>query len=471
MLMGITELDPLYARVFEDPKNGTPNNITLEGCMTLAQLGKDAWNAWRQQYPVTINDSDEYQHYENIALFICNDFRGTSISFDGFEFGHGANFSRAIFNVAYFKNTKFGDNACFSDVSFDEFPASFDKAEFGNEANFTCAQFGEDTSFEGAKFGNKAKFVGAQFDKGAFFAGTKFGSYASFAGAQFGDNASFFGAEFGDNLSFASLSWASLRKYSTSPQRVGSTKVWAEERGLSPEIFKSISFAGVNFIGRVDFSGRKFEGRTSFGRLPCQVEIFRYNPDGKVVSQLLPEGKSVQFGKAPLFHNCKLHPDTTFDGDDQQFPKPSSNLSENDTAARAYRTLKLAFSQHQATHEEQRFFRLEMAEEEKRSSFRLRLLFGAYRFLSCYGFSLIRPMFLLLLFPLLIFAMIYSWLAELTLCFLWLDELCHIRIDFLKFSLMQTFPLPGLDKWSDSLRQYLFPEQGLGLTFLGVCRS
>lgn len=516
--MNNTELDPLYALVFEDPKNGTPINITDEGCKALAQLGKNAWNAWRRQYPVSKNDSDEYV---NTAVFSSVNFSElhNTISFEGFEFDCGANFSEAIFggtdplekkygdkvcfsntqfkdgtrfdktqfgrganfagaqfgDDASFKDaefggtdflgTKFGGKACFSNAQFED-GTRFDKAQFGNDANFTGVQFGEDTSFDNAIFGKNAQFVGAQFDNNAFFDGIKFDNKANFAGAQFGDNASFKGAEFGDNLSFASLNWASLNKHYNYSGSIDAAKEWSEERGLSPEIFKSISFAGVNFLGRVDFSGRKFEGRTSFGRLPWPVDVFRHLPNGEDVPQLLPEGKSVQFGKAPLFHNCKLHPDTTFDGDDKQFPKPSSDLSENDTAARAYRTLKLAFSQYQATHEEQRFFRLEMAEEEKRSSRRLRLLFVTYRLLSCYGFSLMRPMLLLLIVPLFVFAIIYSWQAGSTPCFLVLDDQCEIRTDFLKFSLMQTFPLPGLDKWSDSLRQCLFSKQSFGLTLL-----
>ena len=59
----------------------------------------------------------------------------------------------------------------------------------------------------------------------------------------------------------------------------------------------------------------------------------------------------------PLFHNAKLHQDTSFAG--VVWPKARAS----DAAARAYRTLKLAFAQQQATRQEQLFFRKEMEVE------------------------------------------------------------------------------------------------------------
>jgi len=239
---------------------------------------------------------------------------------------------------------------------------------------------------------------------------------------------------------------------------------WAEQHGLSPDTFKSISFAGATFEGQVDFSGRTFTGATSFGCLAEIVKIFNYTSDEQRVKKELPKGQPVKFGKPPLFHGCKLHQDTTFDGAD--FPEPSSDSRENDIAARAYRTLKLALSQHQATHDEQRFFRLEMAEEAQRApQYARRLLLRLYSFFSDYGFSVSRPFVWLWLIPLLVTVQI---LANFTPCLPWQAK-CQIRYDLLQFVLMQALPLPGLDKWSDSLRQCLFPTasgawQGIMLT-------
>jgi hypothetical protein len=518
-------LDPLYAAVFTDPENGTPDNITQAGCLALARLGKEAWNAWRSKYPAR----GEAPNWENIADFSKVDFRKYSIIFDGFIFGDNAIFWESQFgDLARFKGAQFGNRIEFTDAQFG-FMAQFEDAQFGNGVDFKGAKFGDMTNFKGARFdfnatfmsaqfGNHACFIDAKFDIGAKFAearfaeqaqfdgtrfgddvqftGTQFGDFASFArvkfdgdarfvGAQFGNwaeftgsrfskatwfsgvqfrnAASFYGAWFGNNAKFVGMNWEDLH-HTYSEQGLKIAKAWAEQHGLSPNTFKSISFAGARFDSQVDFSGRMFTGTTSFGRLDKPITLFDYDRCGNRVEKKLPLGRTVSFGKAPLFHNCKLHQDTMFDG--AIFPEPSSDPIENDIAARAYRTLKSAFSQHQATHDEQRFFRLEMAEEAQRApQYARRLLFRLYSFFSDYGFSVSRPFVWLWLIPLLVVVQI---LTNFTPSISWQAE-WQIRYDQLQFALIQALPLPALDKWSDSLRQYLFPTasgtwQGIMLT-------
>lgn len=565
--MGNDQLNPLYAKVFADrEKNGTPNNIKQEGCLALARLGKEVWNAWRSEYPVR----GEAPNWENIADFSKVDFSENSINFDEFIFGDHAIFFDAKFGVitqgrraefkgaqfgvdtdfegaefgdfAEFEGARFGSGTEFTDAQFGDKPnfkkahfgswASFERAKFGEEANFTEAQFDPNATFEhaqfkdnaeftdatfgiraqfiGAQFGNKAQFYGARFDEDAQFLGAQFGNDASFmcaqfdgkarfmgaqfgngvkftgtrfkesvwfSGAQFRNDAKFDGVWFGNNAKFIGVNWEYLHyafcessfwessrlkpkdlRHVFCPSMSEIAKDWAEQHELSPDTFKSISFAGATFEGQVDFSGRTFTGVTSFGRLAEIVKTLNYTSDGQRVKKELPKGQPVKFGKPPLFHGCKLHQDTTFDG--AIFPDPSADPTENDIAARAYRTLKLALSQHQATREEQRFFRLEMEEEARRESqYARRLPFRLYSFFSDYGFSVCRPFVLLVVIPLLVTVPIYGWLADFTPCFLWHTE-CQIRPDLLQFSLIQALPLPGLDKWSDSLRQCLFHANG-----------
>lgn len=451
-------LDPPYAAVFTDPENGTPDNITQAGCLALARLGREAWNAWRSKYP---SQRDAF-YVSNAVDFSGVDFRKERMHFDSFIFGHGANFKNTQFGQANFVGAQFGDRANFIGTKLGYCPSFYD-ARFGYGANFSGAQSIEGAIFTSVEFGDHVCFDGAQFGDGLTFNQARFGNGASFVGAQFGYGTNFEFTEFGESVTFISCSWASLTsQYRGCSDDLEAIKAWAGEQGLSPETFKSISFAGANFTDRVDFSGRTFEGHTSFG---C---INAYWP--------------TKFGKVPLFHNCKLHQDTTFDG--AEFPEPSSDPVENDIAARAYRTLKLAFSQHQAIREEQRFFRLEMAEEtakltstrqqtsrKKQFSF-LRLLketknishytriclFFSYKCFSNYGFSFGRPM-LLLFFALLVFLGVYTWLAVLTPCLLTHAD-CQIHYDLIQFTLLQTLPLPGLDKWSDGLRSELFSKGG-----------
>ncbi|MGZ8136808.1 MAG: pentapeptide repeat-containing protein, partial [Methylococcaceae bacterium] len=372
------ELDPLYAAVFTNPQNGTPDNITQAGCLVLARLGKDAWNTWRQNYPMRVFDDDRL---ENIANFSGFDFRNFRIDFQGFVLGNYVSFDGARFdNFASFCDAEFGDFTSFigakfkgdanfreaqfgdytnfektqfrnyTDFSFTRFGdfASFEGAQIANSVNFSVSLFGVYAKFDGVQFGDAADFEVVLFDNHLSFEGAQFGNFTSFEGSQFDGNASFKGSQFGNdtnfegaqfcgNANFSALKWASMRNhYLIRLGGLEAAKAWAEALGLSPETFKSISFNGAEFVGQADFSGRSFEDITSFGRLGYQMKVSQRKLNGKVIEKDLPEGLPVVFGSPPIFHNCKLHQDTAFDG--AQFPAPYGS----DTAARAYRTLKLA---------------------------------------------------------------------------------------------------------------------------------
>lgn len=454
--------DSRYSEVFNAQKTGSPDSITKAGCLALARLGKDAWNAWRERYPVPEN------LLENIADFRDVDFRTEIISFNGFEFGDGACFENAQFGDNFqFDEARFGNDSNFSNTHFG-YRASFFKAKFGNRADFSeayfgdelgiaFAQFGEQAQFCRAIIGNFANFAGVQFFDAPNFQGSQFGSGANFSGVQLGQHADFTGTQFGDGVDFTGLDWPSLNHpVLDSVGGISELRDLAEKRGLSPESFNSIDFSGARFIGRLNFSGRTFKSRTYFGRLPHQITARRSTPDRNVIDKSLPTGHPVTFGQAPLFHNCKIHQDTTFDG--AEFPLPSTEPSINNEAGRAYRTLKLAFAQQQATRQEQDFFRLEMIEEAACASWFQRGLFFLYRQISDFGFSLLRPSLLLLgtfLMALVFYGCIYQWKTGLSSCLLWQDN-CQFNYDLLQFGIIQSLPLPGLEKWGDALRGNLF---------------
>lgn len=454
--------DPRYSEVFIAQTTGSPDNITKAGCLALARLGKDAWNTWREHYPVPEN------LLKNIADFRDVDFRTESISFIGFEFGDGACFENAQFGDNFhFDEARFGNDTNFSRTLFG-YRASFFKVKFGDRADFSDSCFGDELSiaftifgeqalFCRAIIGNLAIFSGVQFFDAPNFQGSQFGKSANFSGVQLGQHADFTGTQFGDGADFTGLDWASLNHPTIdSIGGISDIKDLAETRGLSPESFNSIDFRGATFLGKLDFSGRTFKNRTNFGRLPHQLTAKRITPDGKVIDKSLPMGYPVTFGQAPLFHNCKLHQDTTFDG--AEFSPPSKDPSRNDKAARAYRTLKLAFAQQQATRQEQDFFRLEMNEEAACAGWYQRWLFSLYRQISNFGFSLLRPTILLfgaLLIASIIYGCIYHWKTGLSSCLLWQDN-CQFNYDLMQFGIIQSLPLPGLDKWGDALRENLF---------------
>lgn len=346
-----------------------------------------------------------------IADFSQQKFDPT-IWFDGFNFGNYANFSQA------------------------EFPNStkFCNATFGEGANFYGTRFTTCPDFTRAVFGRKAYFVGAQFAVGANFDNVEFGDSRHpettfFIGAQFGGRSTFKEAKFFENAWFSGRAWnGTYRKI----DEKNNAKKWGEEYGLAPNEIEDIDFSHAEFFQRATFTRRIFIGKTSF--------------------------EAAKFSGVPKFHNSKLSQNTTFQNAD--WPHPSGS----DTATRAYRTLKLAFSQQQAIREEQRFFKLEMAEETKAAPWYKKPLYAAYWAFSDYGFSVARP-FILLLATLVIFAALYGSSAGLSAC-LPFQNACNINSSWAEFSLLQSLPLPGLDKLSDTLRGKLFPTEGL--TSIGV---
>ncbi len=212
-------------------------------------------------------------------------------------------------------------------------------------------------------------------------------------------------------------------------------------------------FSGAKFLGEFDFSNRQFKSKTRFSMLPDHF---------KTGILKIGDADIVVFEKPPIFHGCEIHQDISFEG--ARFP-PATGSEE---AACAYRTLKLAFSKQQAIREEQRFFRLEMEEEKeghrvkgREAAKRFHLfvafreygtwfLYWLYKQMSDYGFSMVRPLLMLVLLWLL-FAQFYGTYTGIKVCFdVWTDH-CKVQTDWLNYSLQQALPLPGFDKLKQSI--------------------
>jgi len=340
----------------------------------------------------------------------------------GFVFGDGARFDGAVLiGVNSFERTSFG------------YAASFVGALFGDKVNFREARFGNAAWFVATRFGFASDFTQAQFGSNSRFDFASFGDWTDFSNVIFHRNSSFLGVQFGVDATFSQCIFVAAADFSASSferhQRfhqldlddeqkdairkgVGRNKKLAKECGLSPQTFESICFSGSTFCGEVIFSGREFKGETKFDALKSS--------DGRCdKGAVIAAEKFTEFKVAPTFHNCKVSQDTSFEG--AIFPAPASHGDE--AAARAYRTLKLAFSQLQATREEQRFFRLEMDEErqlalplpswlklyssQEKMSVRdakldlpPRFYYRVYKGLSDYGFSMSKPAIWLLFLPL-----------------------------------------------------------------------
>lgn len=427
-------LNPLYRSVFDSEENGVPNDISKKGCLALARLGAASWNAWRKDFPVLGGKSHHGYH-------------ATS------EYTNSVDFTNHVFNeFVNFSHFNFGSNANFEKVEFKK-QAFFAYANFGEDANFDLVKFHNGAVFQNVKFEYGVHFRCAEFTKLAFFCHALFGGKADFSGAKFNGQTSFDKVVFGNELifnqanfdcvvtSFMGASWEDFCL--TYPlEEIDSIKLWAAKRNLQPGRISCASFCGVKFNGIVDFSGNEFVGKTRFSL------SYILDSNKKFAPFKFESGTPIVFGLPPIFHNCKFNQDVSFDR--AEFP----NSNGHESSIRAYRTLKLAFAQMQAVREEQRFFRLEMAEEHKAIKGSGRWLHSTYALLSDYGFSTLRP-FLLLLFTLFAALVAYGLLAEYSICMPFLNH-CSLSKDWFEFGLINAIPLPGFDKYAEGIRNKLF---------------
>jgi hypothetical protein len=449
--------------LFQDIKNGTPDNISKAGCLALAMrsielgkaqgLGHILWNTWREAFPAVQNQSDKWR-YTNYSDFSLQNFQSTLRDLQYFNFGSGANFDQS----------KWGIRATFSGATWGEHSRFF-RAAWGDHCNFERARWGAFCRFDGATWGTHNKFNSATWEPNCIFEDARWGDFVAIADAElcsglqfnncvFGHSVNFDFSRFRSGLNFTGTIFEGLVQFSSSS---------------NVDIFNSIDFRGCEFKGQVDFGGRKFLGKTNFGLIDesTKKRSLKLDENGMIVykeDSIFPQfnqtdfvRRSVIFHKQPNFHGCELHQDTSFEG--AEFPKPTGS----EEAVRAYRTLKLAFSNQQATREHQRFFKFEMAEEGlfHRTSamnalrmFKLRsatrdlwcwFLIMIYRIFADYGFSILRPFFFWCL-SVIIFAYVYGLFSGYPICFY--SNSCEIQAEWLKESLIYSMPFSGLDKFS-----------------------
>ena len=325
----------------------------------------------------------------------------------------------------------------------------FDSASFRAGASFVGASFGDTARFEGASFGVGASFVGASFGVGASFKGASFEDMTNFNGASFEDMASFEGASFGNGADFAALSpketeelWRSI---GLTGKKTVARKTKAEASEMKSDAFKSIFFAGASFKGDASFQGRRFLDATDFGMTKKDIAVLQ--PGGE--KRVIPKGTPTRFFGVPNFHGCALHQNTSFDG--AEFKAPPSP-----EAARAYRTLKLAFAQQHALREEQKFFRLEMQAEAGTARFPRKQLFRLYEACSDYGFSLRRPIGLWLI-TLVVLGALYGWQTAPPFILNNGQQMnWPVMLQWVQYTLINAVPLPGSELTLKELRGPLF---------------
>ena len=227
-------------------------------------------------------------------------------------------------------------------------PISFVRAQFSGDAWFYKARFSSPARFSEVRFSGFAFFEKAQFSDTAYFEKAQFNRAAQFAEAQFSGHAVFNDAQFRGDADFSGAPSA------------GNGGDDGEARGLGDRFHFAI-FTGARFGGGARFTNRRFLEKTDF--------------------------RGAIFSTAPEFHNCILHQDTVFPGE-ENFQDRSGK------AAPAYRTLKLAMEQLRARDEEAMFHALELECRRKHpdTPLSVKVFSLLYEWAADYGRSFMRPL-------------------------------------------------------------------------------
>lgn len=313
--------------------------LTLDGCQANTIVISSSTN----QNPITINAS---------KLIVQKEFRIRSFFGDGTsQFNcvldslqvHGSVELKGNFQSLSLKDSlvrectieaKFDGNADFESTVFATY-TRFRDSRFRDYTNFSDVSFGGDVDFRNVVFGGRTLFSKAAFAERAIFKNAAFLHFLDFSDAVFEGHVTFHPSE------------SSKRKVKFDRETERST-------------FRTAIFNSARFKSWVDFKNRQFEGPLFF--------------------------KEAWFSKAPNFHGCKFHQDTSFRG--AQFFDVAS-----DGATEAYRTLKLAMESARAKDEEARFYSLEQRSWRKHAqgSPILRAVSWLYDFGSDYGRSIGKP--------------------------------------------------------------------------------
>ncbi len=277
-----------------------------------------------------------------------------------------ADFRKAYFNgVADFQETVFEGFAIFKGSYFLDF-ADFQEAYFEGSADFNSANFGAIASFLDTRFEGLADFQNTNFLEFVDFRKVQFSDQTNFENSYFSDevfflncffykSAKFKGTVFGKSIVFRSVHFISDVDFSTFE---GST----DKNTANPSAFSYVTFEKTTFKGQVSFVNRSFLTTTTF--------------------------EQCVFEKAPEFHGCFFHEDTTFP------PIHYFLNTKGAEAVRRYRVLTLAMGKLGAREEEAMFYALEQKSLRcnPHTPNWVKLFSWLYEVTSDYGQSLVRAM-------------------------------------------------------------------------------
>lgn len=388
-----------------------------------------------------------------------------SAEFSECDFGQKSDFRNSTFNdQSLFLSTSFGKFSNFSESQFGD-AASFDKCSFSDHTYFIEANFGNSTRIVDCNFGNDLSFFGATFKDNTKIHRNTSGMETDFSQSAFNGKSDFSESRYGEHAIFQNIALlgpsnfnniifdgACDFSYSRQPkhpqEKINATPFskYLETHAVSDQKtsdhaeiseFQAISFCGSSFGGDAIFTGRKFTSTANFG--PCtKADI----PNSKQ--------KETSFLGAAEFHGCSFSQDTSF-------KNTNFRSEQSEKYVLAFRTLKGLMRELNATQEEQLFFRLEIEAEQSKQSKGRKILYRLYEVTSFYGVSIARPICTLLFF-MVVFGAAYGLLAD--------HYATHANPisgesrtwQWLRYTTINTFPIPGFDKTLLGLREALFGD-------------
>ncbi len=401
-------------------------------CVTMLLAGRDAFNSWQQELDWIVRRNPPRRASFYLAVENA-DKTTTPLTPWGLR-PPPSPFVLDLTNQTFphpllLRGYVFKTEALFAGCTFTGGLICEDSTVFEKDASFLGCTSPMGISCSGTPFRGDAIFDDAVFGQAVIFSRAKFAGEARFRRVEFQAEANFGGATFNTALfeeaRFAGKAWFS-----------GDSSL--NENKL--QTFGAISFSGAHFGDRADFSNREFADRTSFGPF---------------------DGHPTVFARVPLFHNCELHQDTTFE--EAKFPQPSSN---DETDARAYNALRFAMSKHEFVPAQRLFMKLELEAQGAIIKDRWERGFHClYKFFSDYGLSIRKPFLRLLLYPMLLALPLYGLVERWSNCASplpnyscrWDGELAAKTVEF---AVLQSLTPLGFERISHDLRQDMLGEPG-----------
>ena len=290
--------------------------------------------------------------------FDCEECRGT-ISFQNAVIGQKAYLRVSVHSLANFNGVQFLKGADFRSSEFNG-GAIFEEAIFGDELDFVFAKFRDEVSFKKVEFQGPVNFYRALFDRAVLFSDARFKKRANFERVIFRDLV-YDGEEEKEGLNricFRKSEFEDIADFS----RVIFSRRCADSSG---------AFAGTNFQDLVDFTGAGIHWVAALNQ-------------AIIGNALILDDLGERISREQFVHFAL---------------KMASRYSDLRTNLEGgCRTIKNYYGKARNEAAEQRFHRFQlMARQDRRDiGFFERIVSRSYQVISDFGFSISRPLWMML---------------------------------------------------------------------------